>query len=172
MDELSQFRVEFIQNAGFRLEESLRMIRLALDEVSEAELWHKPNAALNSIGNLLLHICGNMTQYGIASLKETKDHRNRDAEFSQDGGLTKEQVLQKLEQTVEETKATLQHISTQRLLQHKEVQGFDFSGVGNIIHAVEHFSYHTGQIAFWVKLMHNKQLGFYDGINLNIKNQD
>jgi len=54
----------------------------------------------------------------------------------------------------------------------RSVQGFSFSGVGVIIHAVEHYSYHTGQIAFWVKQLKEKDLGFYNGTDLNIKNND
>ncbi len=51
------------------------------------------------------------------------------------------------------------------------MQGFNLSGIGIVIHAVEHYSYHTGQIAFWAKLMTNKDLGFFDGRDLNIKNE-
>ena len=50
------------------------------------------------------------------------------------------------------------------------MQGFELSGVGVVMHAVEHFSYHTGQIAFWVKQLTQEDLGFYDGMNLNTKN--
>ena len=51
------------------------------------------------------------------------------------------------------------------------VQGFNFSGVGNIIHVTEHLSYHTGQIALWTKILKNKDLAFYGGVNLNAKNE-
>jgi len=51
------------------------------------------------------------------------------------------------------------------------VQGYYHSGIGIIIHVTEHYSYHTGQIIFWVKLLKNKDLGFYAGIDLNVKNE-
>ena len=154
------------------MDESLRMISVSLDKVSEEQLWQKPNASLNSIGNLVLHLCGNMTQYGIASLNEIEDKRQRDLEFSTHGGFTKLELLEQLKSTVHEVKNAFQSVSFERLTQVKQVQGFEFSGIGNIIHVVEHFSYHTGQIAFWVKLLKNEQLGFYDGHDLNTKNLD
>ena len=171
MDDLQTFQSEFINNSCYRMDESLRMIEISLSKVSEVQVWQKPNASLNSIGNLILHLCGNMTQYGIASLQETEDTRQRDLEFSTEGGLTKEELLEKLKDTVNEVKATFHSVSMKRLLALKQVQGFNFSGIGNIIHAVEHFSYHTGQIAFWVKQLNNEQLGFYDGHNLNTLNE-
>ena len=170
MDKSNNFRKEFVGNCCYRMDESLRMVNIALTDVSETQLWKKPNLSLNSIGNLILHLCGNMTQYGIASLAETEDNRNRDLEFSTEGGLTKKELLQKLAETVEAVKASMNKTPMERLLKTTKVQGFEFSGIGNCIHVVEHFSYHTGQIAFWVKLLTDKQLGFYDGINLNSKN--
>ncbi len=171
MNSLETFQKEFIDNSRFRMDESLRMINVALDKVSEDQIWQRPNGSLNSIGNLILHLCGNITQYGITSLQSVEDNRDRNSEFSQTGGLSKTELIQKLTETVEKAKESFKNVETARLLEHKEVQGFDFSGIGNIIHVVEHFSYHTGQIAFWVKMLNDQQLGFYDGIDLTIKNK-
>lgn len=170
MDKLGTFKAEFIENSCYRMDEGLRMITICLNKISEEQVWKKPNGSLSSIGNLMLHLCGNMTQYGITSLNGTPDLRERDVEFSVTDGYTKEELLKKLETTVNSVKTTFQSVSLERLLVLKQVQGFEFSGIGNIIHVVEHFSYHTGQIAFWVKQLHNEQLGFYDGHDLNATN--
>ena len=171
MGDLNTFQKQFIENSCYRMDESLRMIKISLTKISEEQVWQKPNASLNSIGNLILHLCGNMTQYGIASLNETEDNRQRDLEFSTEGGSSKKALFEQLKTTVNDVKGTFQSISMERLLALKHVQGFQFSGVGNIIHVVEHFSYHTGQIAFWVKQLNNEQLGFYDGHDLNTLNE-
>lgn len=63
----------------------------------------------------------------------------------------------------------IQNISDEELLRVRAVQAYEFSGAGNIIHVVEHYSYHTGQIAFWTKLLKNKDLGFFAGVDLNQK---
>ena len=162
---------EFLKNSSYRLDEGTRMIKISLDSVSETDIWKKPNESSNSIGNQIAHICGNMTQYIIASLGERDDYRNRDEEFSMTGGFTKSQLIQKLEDTVKEAKIILKQCNKKQLIKIREVQGFKLSGIGIVIHAVEHYSYHTGQIAFWTKLMTNKDLGFFDGRDLNIKNE-
>ncbi|MEP1019080.1 DinB family protein, partial [Maribacter dokdonensis] len=86
-------------------------------------------------------------------------------------GYTKEELLKKLDDVLDSAKRIIFDASTAQLVQKRSVQGFSFSGIGIILHVVEHYSYHTGQIAFWVKQLKNKDLGFYDGVDLNIKNK-
>ncbi|TLP79679.1 DinB family protein [Maribacter sp. ACAM166] len=170
MDKETQLVEELVKNALYRIDENTRMIKKSLTEISEEEVWQKPNASLNSIANLLLHLCGNISQYIISSLGENEDDRQRDGEFSAMGGLTKVEVLEKLEDVVDTAKRVIFDATPNQLVKMRSVQGFSLSGVGIILHAVEHYSYHTGQIAFWVKELKNKDLGFYDGMDLNFKN--
>ncbi len=172
MSKEAQLREELVKNALYRFDESTRMIEKSLAEITEDELWLKPNDNLNSIANLILHLCGNITQYVISSLGETEDVRNRDEEFSAVECFDKATLLAKLETTVDTAKRVVFDASQEQLLKIRSVQGFSFSGIGVIIHAVEHYSYHTGQIAFWVKQLKKKDLGFYDGLNLNTKNKE
>jgi len=162
---------EFLENSIYRLDEGTRMIKISLDSITESDIWKKPNESSNSIGNQIVHICGNMTQYIIASLGEQDDYRNRDKEFSITDGFTKIQLIKRLEETVKNVKLVLNGCNKKQLIKKREVQGFNLSGIGIVIHAVEHYSYHTGQIAFWTKLLTNKDLGFFVGRDLNIKNK-
>jgi len=163
---------EFVENALFRLDESTRMISIAFGKIDEEQIWVKPNESSNSIGNLILHLCGNITQYAISSLGEKEDTRERDIEFETISGYSKEQLLTVLEETVEMAKSAIKNTTIEQWLKKREVQGFHFSGIGVVLHVVEHYSYHTGQIAFWVKQLNNQPLGFYDGMDLNIKNEE
>lgn len=172
MDKEARFIEELVKNALYRMDESTRMIKTSMESINDAEVWQKPNDSLNSIGNLILHICGNMTQYIISSLGEMEDERNRDGEFQTKGGLNKEELIKKLERTVDTSKRVIFDAKPEQLVKIRSVQGFSFSGVGVIMHAVEHLSYHTGQIAFWVKLLRNKDLGFYDGLDLTVLNDE
>lgn len=171
MDKEQELRDELIWNTGYRMNESLRMIKICLDKLPEDKIWLKPNESSNSIGNLMLHLCGNITQYGIASIKNEEDNRKRDEEFEATSGYTKAELIQKLSDTIDEAKRAFYEAPLDELLRKRFVQGFNFSGVGNIIHVTEHLSYHTGQITLWTKLLENKDLGFYDGVNLNVKNE-
>ena len=172
MDKEAQLIEEIVKNALYRMDESTRMIKKSLKIIEESEVWQKPNHSLNSIGNLILHICGNMTQYIISSLGASEDIRNRDAEFDAKGGYTREELLKKLENTVDDAKRVIFDAKPEQLVKIRSVQGFSFSGVGVIMHVVEHYSYHTGQIAFWVKLLKNKDLGFYEGLDLTVLNDE
>lgn len=171
---------DFKENTIYRIDESTRMIGIAFAKLEthghpesvEGQLWQRPNGNSNSLGNLVLHLCGNMTQYVIASLGEQEDKRNRDQEFETNEVLTKSQLLEKLQTTVDEVKKTIENAAEEQLLKKRDVQGFNFSGMGCVIHAVEHYSYHTGQIAFWVKQLVDVQLGFYDGMDLTVKNSN
>ncbi|TAI48746.1 DinB family protein [Flagellimonas allohymeniacidonis] len=170
MEYSKTFQMEFVAQAIYRMEESLRMVKKCMEQLSEDVIWKKPNAVMNSIGNLILHLCGNITQYGIASLRKIEDKRNRDEEFEVQDGYSKAELMEKLEYTVREATNAFREIEPEEFLRKRKVQGFEFSGIGNIVHVVEHFSYHTGQIALWTKLLNNQDLGFYDGIDLTVKN--
>ncbi|MBK7935926.1 MAG: DUF1572 family protein [Lewinellaceae bacterium] len=165
--ELQELRAQII----LRLEENTPRIEKCLAELTEAEVWQRPNLASNSIGNLILHLCGNITQYAISSLGNLPDARNRDAEFAAMGGFSKAELLEKLRATVRQAVRTIRQASDAELLHVRSVQGFNMSGIGIIVHVCEHYSYHTGQIAFWTKLLKDKDLGFYAGLDLNVKNK-
>ena len=152
---------EFKQNVIFRLEEGQRMIHLAFAKIGEEQLWEIPFAKGLSLGNQLLHICGNMTQYTIASLSDQPDHREREKEFATKEGFTKAELLQQLDQTISLAISSINEASATQYNQLRKVQGFELSGVGVVMHAVEHLSYHVGQIAFWIKLLTKEDLGFY-----------
>ena len=160
---------ECISQACYRMDESTRMLRTALDELDEADVWKRPNVASNSVGNLILHLCGNIRQYAISALGGTEDLRERDAEFAARNGADKAVLLEKLLATVDEAQATIRNADADNLLRVRSVQGFRLSGLGIVLHVVEHYSYHTGQIAFWTKLLKDKDLGFYAGIDLTVR---
>lgn len=153
---------EFKTNSIYRLRESQRMIFLALEKIDENQLWQIPVVNGISIGNQLLHCCGNLTQYVISSLGNQPDNRERSIEFSTRGGYQMNELKNRLESTINEAIRTLQEASPKDYLSVRIVQGFELSGIGAVLHAVEHLSYHTGQIAFWIKQLTAEDLGFYD----------
>lgn len=168
--EVTSWSQDFKDNAIYRIDENIRMIRISLSKSNDQDIWKTQNKVLNTSGNLVLHLCGNMTQYIISGLGSQPDTRDRDREFDIEGGYSIDQLLQKLINTTSEVKKVIDQATEEQLLKKYTVQGFTFSGTGLILHVVEHFSYHTGQIAFQVKLNTNEQLGFYDGMDLNETN--
>ncbi len=170
MNSNQKWREELVSSANYRIDESLRMIDISLKSLDEKDLWKKPNNVSNSVGNLLLHLSGNIRQYIIASLGGNPDTRSRDKEFVTSGGITKMELLRSFTSVVAESKKIISLTTADELLRFRDVQGFTLSGIGVVLHVVEHLSYHTGQIAFWTKLLKESDLGFYDGFDLNQKN--
>jgi len=169
-DHINSITEEFIEQSILRMDEYLIKIEKCLDELNEEDIWRAPNESSNSIGSLILHLCGNITQYIISSLGNTNDIRDRDSEFNARGGISKSELYGKLMSVVNEAKNVIREVDLEGLQTIRSVQGFKLSGMGIIIHVVEHFSYHTGQIAFWTKMIKNIDLGFYSDLDLNQKN--
>ena len=161
---------EFIEQSLEFINQSTSKIKSCMKELGERDVWYSPNENLNSVGNLVLHLSGNIREYIISSLGGEPDIRERDLEFSTRGGFTNAELINKLEDTVDEANNIISNISQENLLRKRIVQGFPYSGVGVIIHVTEHYSYHTGQIIFLTKLMKNMDMGFYADVDLNKKN--
>ena len=159
---------KFLEACIKHLEENPPRIQKCLDQISEEECWQKPNSQTNSIGNLLLHLCGNITQYIIAGLGGATDNRRRDDEFAASGGWSKSELLEKITGVTREAVSVVKGLSADQLVNGRSVQGFQLTGFGIVIHVVEHYSYHVGQIAQWTKLLSEKDLGFYADLDLNI----
>lgn len=162
---------ELIKHAIFRLNENKAKIISCLNWLTEEEIWQRPNEVSNSIGNLVLHLGGNLGQYIVSSLGGHEDKRDRDAEFSTCGGMAKSALIHVINEEVKAACEIIEALTEEDLINKYSVQGFRYTGVGNVLHAVEHFSYHTGQIAFWTKVVREQDLGFYAGIDLNKKNE-
>ena len=151
--------------------EYLGKIEAALERLSEEQIWQRPNEVSNSMGNQVLHLCGNIGQYAISSLGQRPDIRERDNEFAAKGGISKDVLLNKLRETVAEANSIFEQLDEAELLRKRHVQAYHYSGLEVLIHVVEHFAYHTGQIVFWSKALSNKGFDFYDNVDLTAKGE-
>ncbi len=167
----SPFSRTFKESICYRISESQRMLSISLSKIEASQLWERPNDNSLSLGNQLLHLKGNMTQYILSVLGQEADIRNRPLEFETQNGLQLEELQEELNSSLEKAKKCIQNCPEEQLLKKHNVQGFHLSGVDVAVHATEHLSYHTGQIAFWIKQLTNSQLGFYEGFDLNKKNR-
>lgn len=136
-------------------------LRKAVEPLTEDQVWWRPNDASNSIGNLILHLSGNVWQWTVASFNRLDDKRNRPAEFAAEGGLTAAQLLEKLSATMDETAKVLERLTVDDLLAPFEIQGHHVHGLDAVYQVVEHFGLHYGQILYIAKQVSGKDLGFY-----------
>ncbi len=143
------------------LEEGFPRLRRCMKELSEEQLWYRPNESSNSVGNLVLHLCGNVRQWLLATLAGAKDTRRRDAEFAERGPLPKSRLFHMLDELEAEITPLLHQISPEQLLQTYQVQIFQPTGIGILVHVTEHFSYHLGQATYIVKMLKDMDLRYY-----------
>ena len=144
-----------------RLEERfLPRIVDCLGQLSDEEIWWRPNEASNSIGNLVLHVCGNMRQWIISGLGGAADIRERDKEFSERGPIARGELREELQQTIRQSCGALARLKPSDLTRRYRIQQFDVTGYEAAAQVIEHMAYHTGQIIYATKLKRAKDLGF------------
>jgi uncharacterized damage-inducible protein DinB len=134
-------------------EQYLGRIRSCVDRLDESQVWWRPHEACNSVGNLLLHLCGNLTQWVLCGLGGQEVERHRAAEFAAREGAPKDELLKRLAGVVDDVRAVLAVLEPSDLAAPREVQGYAVDGTGVVLHVVEHMSYHTGQIVAAAKQM-------------------
>lgn len=162
---------EFLNQSAYRIGLNFPRIKTCIELLSNEEVWQRSNASSNSIGNMVLHLCGNMTQYIISALGRNEDKRERDSEFSAMEGYTAAELLEKMKTVTEECIKIINGLGEKQLLAQYEVQGYQLSGIAVLVHVTEHYSYHTGQIVFLTKSLKDIDTGFYKEKNLNVKNK-
>jgi len=164
-----QIRLIFLHEVSRRLEESVFRLRVCLELLTPEEIWKKPNEHSNSVGNIVLHLCGNVRQWVLSGLGGLSDNREREKEFSQQEPISSEALMVKVHEVMNEVESLLKIVDEEKLLASYRVQGFRETGIAILLHVVEHFSYHVGQITYYTKLTKDIDTNYYKGVDLNKK---
>ncbi len=138
----SSLRAEFIAQAYHSLlRHHLPRIERCVNMLSETEIWWRPNPESNSVGNLLLHLEGNVRQWIVSGLGGAPDSRQRDLEFSEAGPLPHAEILARLRKTVRRAARVVARLSTANLLRQYQIQRFRVTGLEAVFHVAEHFAF-------------------------------
>lgn len=132
-----------------------------VESLTDEQVWWRPNEASNSIGNLILHLNGNVRQWLVSSFRQTEDTRNRPAEFSERQQIPASTLLARLGTTLTEASGVLVSLTEADLLKTFHIQGYAVSGLHAVYQVVEHFGMHYGQIVYITKILRGEDLGFY-----------
>jgi len=138
------------------LEQYMGKIKHCVSLLSEDEIWRRPAPGTNSIANLLLHLSGNLSLWVLNSLGGEHNERHRSLEFSTERTQTtasKEELTDGLAAVVERCRSVALSISDETLRRPLVIQDYPTDGFGALLHAIEHMSYHTGQIVYWTKVL-------------------
>jgi uncharacterized damage-inducible protein DinB len=151
----------FLDFSAKKLQQLAGRIETCLGKLTPEQVWARGSDNENAVGNLVLHLCGNVRQWIVSGVGGAPDTRDRDAEFAARGGASTADLIARLRQVVDEAAAVLAAVSPERLTEHVVIQKYDLPVIEAIYHVVEHFSGHTGQIIFATKMLTSEDLGFY-----------
>ncbi|WKN40668.1 DinB family protein [Tunicatimonas pelagia] len=149
------------------IQESVPRIKKCLRLLSDSQIWHRPNEQTVSVGNLVLHLMGNLRQWVLSGIDGQPDDRQRSQEFTETGPVSTEKLIRDLDSLITEINQALNRVTPEALTEKRDVQGFEESVLSILIHVTEHFSYHTGQITYYTKSTLNVDTQYYSGMDLD-----
>lgn len=147
------------------MDEQLPRIEQCVTLLGEERIWQRPSEGSNSAGNLILHLVGNTTQWILTEFTGVSDRRQRQAEFSDSGGICAAELVQHLRDTYLKACDIVDKVTIEQMLENRTIQGYSESGLSAILHVLEHCSGHAGQIYAWTKQVTTTDLKFYDHLS-------
>ena len=154
----NEIGVLFLKHSSEKLEQMTGYLKTCLGKLTDEQVWERHGAHENAIGNLVLHLCGNMRQWIMHGCGGAPDVRVRDKEFSAADGLTAAQLAEHFESTVTEARGVIDSLPPARLAERTKPQGRDVTVLDAIYQVVGHVQQHTGQIILLTKQMTAKDL--------------
>jgi len=155
--------LEFSRNK--LLDQYWARLRSCVETLTDEQVWWRPNDASNSIGNLILHLNGNVYQWLVASFNHLEDKRNRPAEFNERELISASSLLDRLGETMQQASQVLAKLTAADLVAPHEIQGYHITGLDAVYQVVEHFGMHYGQILYIAKALSGADLGFYSELS-------
>ena len=128
------------------------MVRACLDALSDEDLWWRPNEAANSVGNLVLHMCGSSRHFVGRGIAGGDYRRDRPAEFAERGPIARSELVAVLETTVQETARALDGLDPARLREVVTTVGDEQTVQYLVSRTSHHWAVHTGQVVYITKL--------------------
>jgi uncharacterized damage-inducible protein DinB len=151
----------FLDFSIAKLKQLSGRIEDCLGRLSDEQMWARGSENENAVGNLVLHLCGNVRQWICSGVGSEADVRVRDEEFAAHGDMAAAELEGRLASTLAQAVAVLETLPAERLTQKVTIQGYQVSVLEAIYHVVEHFAQHTGQIIFATKAATGQDLGYY-----------
>jgi len=142
----------FLAESRRKLSACHERIRHCVDQLHDSQLWWRPHPSMNSIANLVLHLCGNLQQWILSGVSGVPDVRNRPREFAEQGPIPRETMLERLAEVIQGVDKVLAGASDTHLLQPRRIQGFDETGLSAILDSLSHLTGHTQEIICLTRL--------------------
>ena len=157
----SDVSLGFITESAKTLRGAAERIEHCLNQLSDEQIWWRPRPEMNAIGNLILHLCGNVGQWIISPIEQTPANRNRPAEFAHRDPIPRAALLERFRNTIHHATSAIGSLSApQQLLEPRRVQGHDTCILAAIFHSVCHFEGHAQEIVSLTRQMLGDQYKF------------
>ena len=151
----------FVTYAADTLAQLCGRIEKCIDKLTPEQIWARHSENENAVGNLMLHLAGNVRQWILGGVGGEEDVRVRDREFDTRGGIDISELKRRLRSTVDAAGAVIRAVPPGHLADHITPQGYDVTKLEAIFHVVDHFAGHTGQVIFATKFLTGEDLGLY-----------
>ncbi|HEV2447713.1 MAG TPA: DinB family protein [Candidatus Sulfopaludibacter sp.] len=161
----------FLDYSAEKLHEHAQRIEDCLGRLTDEQVWVRGGENENAVGNLVLHLCGNVRQWIVSGVGSQPDIRKRDEEFAARGSVPVAQLVERLRAAVAEANAVVRGVTPERMSQPLLIQGYNVTVMEAIYHVVEHFSGHAGQILFVTKMLTGADLAYYGHLSAAARNQ-
>lgn len=157
-----RWAVDFTAYAAHKLRQNLAQIARCASLLDAEQVWRRASPRNNSVGNLILHLTGNVRQWIVGGVGHASVERDRPAEFAERGPLPVEPLLAELERVVAAACARIERLDARELVSLRTIQGYEVTVLVAVMHVVEHFSWHAGQIVHMTKTLCDADLSIYD----------
>jgi Protein of unknown function (DUF1572) len=155
-DESARLSSSFLAQAREQLAANHRLIRHCVAQLDDQRVWWRPHESQNSIGNLLLHVTGNLRERLLAIVAGQSHERQRAAEFAERAVIAKDVLLGRLEAVVALCEQVLDGLVSAQLLALRSYQGlnqrFDLDVLSVIFRTLLHLAGHAQEIVFMTRL--------------------
>lgn len=145
----------FLSFSAKRLRLTQGEIARCCDRLNEEQMWQRGGDHENSVGNLLLHLAGNIRQWILHGIADQPDVRRRDEEFALTPSTTSAEARAHFDQTLEEAARVIESLDPERLGIVIDPQPNGTWRKTTILEAillvVTHAAHHSGQIILLTK---------------------
>lgn len=153
---------ELTRAARHEIGGGFKRIEACVERLSGEQIWARGGEHENAVGNLILHLAGNVRQWIVCGLGGAEDQRRRPEEFARREAMPRDELLGTLRAALDEAFAVLDSLDPALLLPKRKIQAYEVSGLHAVMHVATHFGEHTGQIIWATKRVTGEGLGFYD----------
>jgi uncharacterized damage-inducible protein DinB len=154
----------YLAEAREQLQACHRKIRHCLEQLSDEQVWWRAGDDFNSIGNLLLHLTGNIGQRVVSLVGGLPWERNRAQEFAERGPISKAELLSHFDETVQQADDVLAGLPAARLLETRRYEMLagevEKTLLAIILHTLVHLGGHTQEIVALTRMQLRERYRF------------